>query len=112
MARQGSWIGARGRHILWYVRAMSGRLDMRRMVAVAVFSLGASAIPGVVHADSYWDLEHARGNARAGGPVSEQDAELLERWGCLSGTESSFCQRLRVQNRRAWSNTERKRERR
>ena len=40
------------------------------------------------------ELEHARANARAGGPVSERDAELLERWGCLSGTQNAFCERL------------------
>lgn len=40
------------------------------------------------------ELEHARANARAGGPVSERDAELLERHGCLSGTESQFCKKL------------------
>ena len=34
------------------------------------------------------ELEAARANARAGGPVSERDAELLERWGCLSGTRT------------------------
>jgi hypothetical protein len=87
---------------------------MRRIVTAAAFGLGALALagPGAARADSYWDLEHARANARAGGPVSEQDAELLERWGCLSGTQSSFCEKLRVQNRRAWSRAERKRDRR
>jgi hypothetical protein len=44
--------------------------------------------------DSYWEVEAARANARAGGPVSERDAELLERYGCLSGTKSAFCQQL------------------
>ena len=42
------------------------------------------------------ELEHARANARAGGPVSERDAELLERYGCLSGTRSKFCQELGI----------------
>lgn len=37
------------------------------------------------------DVEHARANARAGGPVSEQDAELLERYGCTSGTDNPVC---------------------
>ena len=40
------------------------------------------------------ELEHARANARAGGPVSERDAELLERWGCLSGTRNAFCRQI------------------
>jgi hypothetical protein len=39
------------------------------------------------------ELEAARANARAGGPVSERDAELLERWGRLSGTRNPFCER-------------------
>ena len=35
-----------------------------------------------------------RANARAGGPISERDKELLERYGCLSGTNSPFCRQL------------------
>jgi hypothetical protein len=46
--------------------------------------LGFAAVPAV--ADTIFEVEHARGNARAGGPVSEDDAELLARWGALSGT--------------------------
>lgn len=45
------------------------------------------------------ELEHARANARAGGPVSERDAELLERYGCLSGTDNDFCRRLENRDR-------------
>lgn len=37
------------------------------------------------------ELEHARANARAGGPVSERDAELLQRYGCTSGTNNPVC---------------------
>ena len=37
-------------------------------------------------------LEHARANARAGGPVSEQDAELLERWGLPEWNEERVLQ--------------------
>jgi hypothetical protein len=33
-------------------------------------------------------------NALAGGPTNARDAELLERYGCYSGTRSGFCQRL------------------
>ena len=40
------------------------------------------------------ELEAARANARAGGPTSERDKDLLTRYGCLSGTNSSFCRRL------------------
>jgi hypothetical protein len=41
------------------------------------------------------ELEAARANARAGGPVSERDFELLERWGCTSGTNNPVCDRGR-----------------
>jgi hypothetical protein len=44
-------------------------------------------------------VESARANARAGGPVSERDAELLERYACLSGTKSAYCKQL---EHRAW----------
>lgn len=51
------------------------------MAAVAVFALAGGA-----RADNYFEVEGARANARAGGPVSERDAELLDRYGALSGT--------------------------
>ncbi len=38
------------------------------------------------------EVEAARANARAGGPTNARDKELLERYGCLSGTRSAFCQ--------------------
>jgi hypothetical protein len=49
----------------------------------AAFGLGEAA-----------EVEHARMNALAGGPTNARDAELLERYGCYSGTASAFCQRL------------------
>jgi hypothetical protein len=68
---------------------------MHRLISTAVV-FGLLAIPaasagGLVEGA---ELEHARANARAGGPVSERDAELLERYGCLSGTRSTFCRDL------------------
>ena len=33
-------------------------------------------------------------NALAGGPTNAYDADLLERYGCYSGTRSAFCQGL------------------
>jgi hypothetical protein len=57
--------------------------------AVAVAVMGSAP----VHADFRGEVESARANARAGGPVSEHDAELLERWGCLSGTRNPVCDR-------------------
>jgi len=76
---------------------------MRRMM-MAVIGAGALAALGSVaaEADSYWELEHARANARAGGPVSERDAELLERYGCLSGTDSAFCKKLSQRDKKAY----------
>lgn len=46
------------------------------------------------------ELEAARANARAGGPVSERDKELLDRYGCLSGTNSEFCRER--ERRHSW----------
>lgn len=67
-------------------------------LGAALASFGAA--PAL--ADSYWELEAARANARAGGPVSERDAELLERYGCLSGTNSDFCRKLSARDNRAY----------
>jgi len=60
---------------------------------VLIAALGFAGSPaakagGLVEAG---ELEHARANARAGGPVSERDAELLQRYGCTSGTNSPAC---------------------
>jgi hypothetical protein len=56
----------------------------------AVALVVAAGTPAL--ADSYWEVEAARANARAGGPTNARDAELLDRYGCLSGTRSSFCE--------------------
>jgi hypothetical protein len=74
-----------------------------RLVAIAASSPASAA--GLVEAG---ELEHARANARAGGPVSERDAELLERWGCLSGTNNPFCYKL-SHPRRAYHRAHRRR---
>ena len=69
----------------------------RLIIAATAVGLGALLASGPVLARGLGEageLEAARANARAGGPVSERDAELLERWGCLSGTESAFCKKL------------------
>ncbi len=67
---------------------------MRNMGLAAV---GVLAVLGSApaRADSMWDVASARANARAGGPISGYDAELLEHWGCLSGTRNAFCQRIK-----------------
>ena len=75
---------------------MEKHFGMRQLLLVAVAcSMGVispASAGGLLEAG---ELEHARANARAGGPVSERDAEFLERYGCLSGTRSRFCQQLR-----------------
>lgn len=76
---------------------------MRQMMMAAIGAGALAALgPAPARADSYWELEHARANARAGGPVSERDAELLERYGCLSGTDSAFCKKLSQRDKRAY----------
>jgi hypothetical protein len=69
---------------------------MRRLLAVfmIVAATALAALPqratagGLVEAG---ELEAARANARAGGPVSERDTELLQRYGCTSGTNNPVC---------------------
>jgi hypothetical protein len=67
--------------------------SIARLAALGIAGL-AVAGPTSVAADTWLEVEHARANARAGGPISDSDAELLERYGCLSGTRNKFCQRL------------------
>lgn len=66
-------------------------LNIGKLGAVAGLALLAATAPA--SADSYWEVEAARANARAGGPTNARDAELLDRYGCLSGTRSAFCER-------------------
>ncbi len=66
---------------------------MHRIV-IAALGFAALAAPSLVFAMGGGEagaLEHARMNALAGGPTNARDAELLERYGCLSGTPSAFC---------------------
>lgn len=60
-------------------------------VAVSGVVLPSRAEAGLAEAA---ELEAARANARAGGPLNERDRYLLERHGCLSGTNSAFCRSL------------------
>jgi hypothetical protein len=77
-----------------------GGTAMKKPVMAAIvlmlFGTGPASAGGLGEAA---ELEHARANARAGGPISERDAELLERYGCLSGTNSDFCRRLENRSR-------------
>ncbi len=63
---------------------------MQRLVVTAI-ALVVLASPAEVQAEGWWDVEHARMNALAGGPTNANDAWLLERYGCYSGTPSTFC---------------------
>lgn len=62
-------------------------------VSGAVTSTPAFAIGGEVQ-----ETEAARMNAQAGGPVSARDAELLQRYGCYSGTRSPYCHGYRARH--------------
>jgi len=77
------------------------------MMAVGALMAMAFAAPASAGLSEAGELEAARANARAGGPTSERDKELLQRWGCSSGTDSAFCngsshrEQRRVRARRA-----------
>jgi hypothetical protein len=66
---------------------------MRRKLFVAIgLVVIAASSPAVARGvGDAAEVESARANARAGGPTNARDAELLERYGCLSGTRSPAC---------------------
>lgn len=65
------------------------------IIAIVILGAAASVKPTMAGGlSAALELEHARANARAGGPISSRDAELLEQYGCLSGTDSAFCRKL------------------
>ena len=68
---------------------------MHRLIGLTVgLVVMATLGPAEVRAQTWWEVESARMNALAGGPTNAHDAELLERFGCYSGTQSFFCQCL------------------
>jgi hypothetical protein len=69
---------------------------MHRLIfaTVGLLALAASGPALALGGGEAGDLQAARLNALAGGPLSERDKELLERWGCESGTPIAFCQRM------------------
>lgn len=71
-----------------------------RYMTFTILSLTAAAafVPGGARADTKVDVQQARSNALAGGPLNRQDAELLRRYGCESGTGSGYCDSLRYGN--------------
>lgn len=60
---------------------------MRRAIPLltGTLLLAGGAATGAA-AETIFEVEHARSTARVGGPVSDRDAELLDRWGAHSGT--------------------------
>lgn len=60
----------------------------------------AVLLPAAAFADGRYDVEHARANARAGGPVSAYDYEVLERWGHLSEIEPRYRKPIRHYKKR------------
>jgi hypothetical protein len=60
-----------------------------RLLTVAALLMAAPLAATPAAADTIFDVEHARATARAGGPITAHDAELLNRWGALSGTPGS-----------------------
>ena len=67
---------------------------MRQVIVLIVGLLVIAMLAPEVRAQTYWDVEHARMNALAGGPTNAYDADLLRRYRCYSGTRSAFCQGL------------------
>lgn len=57
---------------------------MRRIVFLAAGIAAMGLCPGMVQAQTIFDVEHARGNYRAG-LVSEYDADLIRTWGAPTG---------------------------
>jgi ABC-type proline/glycine betaine transport system substrate-binding protein len=68
----------------------------RSILTAAAVGLAALAASGQAAAlgPEAMEVQAARMNALAGGPTNARDAELLERYGCESGTRSAFCQGL------------------
>lgn len=64
----------------------------------------AAASPARAGIGEAGEVEAARANARAGGPVSEHQVYLLERYGCLSGTDNPVCFRNAEEYRSEQSN--------
>jgi hypothetical protein len=55
-----------------------------RSIAFLAVAATAALYSGIVRSQALFDLEHARGNYRAG-LVSEFDADLIRTWGAPSG---------------------------
>lgn len=78
---------------------------MSRLIAISagMAMLAAAAPTNAGGGGEATELQAARSNARAGGPISARDAELLQRYGCESGTISPACGTGRQQYRSPYS---------
>lgn len=70
------------------------------LAAIAALAVSTGSLPALAGLGEAAELAAARANARAGGPTSERDRELLERYGCLSGTDNPVCGRSQVREPR------------
>ena len=79
---------------------------MKRVGWCAVaFVVMATVGVGDAHANRISEVVGARANARAGGPVSEHDAWLLDRYGALSGTpyySRSYKRKYKRRYKKSW----------
>ena len=57
-------------------------------LAISLAGIGAAMLlaAGPAAADTIFDVEHARAQARAGRYLTDQDVDMLNRWGDLSGS--------------------------
>ena len=80
-----SAMAAEGFHF-WSTSAASEHRSrrMRRVVFLAAGIAATGLCSGIAQAQTLFDVEHARGNYRAG-LVSEYDADLIRTWGAPSG---------------------------
>lgn len=78
---------------------------MRRWLLTAAFvalAVQADTAPAKAGLAEAGELEAARANARAGGPISPRDIELLERYGCTTGTDAPICHKGETRPQRAY----------
>jgi len=80
------------------------------MHGLVIAAIGLSMLAGSVPASatSPFEYEAARIRARAGGPISEYDAWLLEQGGCEPGSKVAFCERLKHRQEQGWSRQNRR----
>jgi hypothetical protein len=78
----------------------SGSATKRAALLAFAFAVTAFSFT-IAKADTIFDVEHARADARAG-PVNSNDLEYLERWGGTSGDYYSRRRYRRAHHRRLY----------